>query len=424
MTLISPWTPPTGNTWTPLELYTRIQEQQALSFGQGDQNKFSTEDAVNWIGNKLFEILGLVGQSYLTGDIRMSFWPNPTEGWILLDGRTIGSAGSGSQLTGVVYQDLYNVLWAYTTNADLLTSSGGPTTKGASAIADWSANKRLILPDARGRVIVGAGQGTGLANRLIMSRFGAEGGSLNHAHAVSITTSNSLFPYAPTGTVTVESTNLDYTPEGTVAVDNDNLEYTPTGSITIDSAQIDYTPTGTVTVESTNLDYTPEGTVSVSLINGAVSGTGTANVSGATCTQVEVMPGGEASAIDCDAPLTVSISDIASGLTTNVTVDSASFTGDEDALQHNHIASFQGQLADLLHTHTGSFTGNSAVLTHNHIATFTGTEDPLTHNHTASFMGDVQDFTHNHSVTGNTATENLSYSAVQPSLAAYTYIKL
>jgi len=396
MAIIAPWTPPVGNTWTPLELYTRVMQGQALTFGEGDQNKTSAEDAINWIGNKIFEILGQIGASHVTGDLRMSFSSTVTQGWILLDGRSIGNATSGSDLTGTTYQDLYNVLWTYATNSDLLTSAGAATTKGASAVADWGANKRLILPDARSRVVVGAGQGSGLTNRVIMSRFGAEGGSLDHNHSVSIASSNSLTTYIPDGTITVAEATLSATPTGSVSVD------TYTGNIT---------PTGSVSVANASPEVTPTGTVAVTLTNSAMSTTGSPDIAvdGASCVDVQAGLPGEESVIECSSPLTVDLTQIASQLNSNVSVSAATFTGNTLTITHNH---------------TATFTGTAVSIAHNHTATFTGVQENLNHDHTATFTGTPVDLTHNHTITGNTGTATLSYSSVQPSLAAYIYIKL
>lgn len=395
MPIIPPWTPPTGNSWTALELYTRISQAAPLTFGEGDQNKVSVEDAVNWIGNKIFEILNQINSGYSTGDIKVSFYPTAQQGWILLDGRTIGSAGSGSVLTGVTYQPLFDILWTYALNSDLQNSAGSSTTKGASAAADWAANKRLILPDARGRVLVGAGQGTGLTNRLIMSRFGAEGGSVNHFHTINSTSGSALGSYTPSGAITINSTSISYTPQG---------------NVTVDAYSGNVNPTGTITINQANLTPTPTGTVTVNITNGAVAGTGVEYVDGASC--LPARDGGThptEQVIDCASNLSVDISEIANNLTTNVTVDAATFTGD---------------VMNLDHTHTGSFTGTPVSINHGHSASFSGTLANLSHAHTGSFLGNSVDLTHSHNISANTDIIPIPYSSMQPSLASYIYIKL
>lgn len=68
-------------------------------------------------------------------------------------GQTIGSPASGatSRAHADVYP-LYEILWNNWSNAVLAiqTSAGVASARGASAVADWNAGKRLPLPEARG----------------------------------------------------------------------------------------------------------------------------------------------------------------------------------------------------------------------------------------------------------------------------------
>lgn len=91
--------------------------------------------------------------------------------WLPVQGQSIGSPSSGASVADNKLLRLYTALWSVTS----LTVNGG---RGASSAADWSANKSLLLPDARGRSLVVAGQGSGLANRSIGSLFGAESQAL------------------------------------------------------------------------------------------------------------------------------------------------------------------------------------------------------------------------------------------------------
>lgn len=67
-------------------------------------------------------------------------------GWVLLDGQTLTNA-----------ETIYPELW-----------SVAPTA--------WRSGSNLVLPDLRGRVTLGAGQGSGLSNRPL----GADGGAETH----------------------------------------------------------------------------------------------------------------------------------------------------------------------------------------------------------------------------------------------------
>lgn len=93
--------------------------------------------------------------------------------------RTIGSASSGAAIAAAWTQTLYSHIWANYDNTacPILTSGGSGTTRGASASADFSANKRLTVPDYRGRVILGAGTGGG---SLTARAKGTQGGAETH----------------------------------------------------------------------------------------------------------------------------------------------------------------------------------------------------------------------------------------------------
>ena len=87
-----------------------------------------------------------------TGAVADFLMATPPAGWLELNGSTIGSASSGATTTGAGVQSLFNVLWALSASASpILTSGGSASTRGASNSADWVANKRLTLPDLRGR---------------------------------------------------------------------------------------------------------------------------------------------------------------------------------------------------------------------------------------------------------------------------------
>lgn len=71
-------------------------------------------------------------------------------GWIFLNGSTIGSSSSGAARANSDTQSLYILLWNSFTNANAPVSGG----RGATAAADFAANKTLTVPDSRGKVIV------------------------------------------------------------------------------------------------------------------------------------------------------------------------------------------------------------------------------------------------------------------------------
>lgn len=85
-----------------------------------------------------------------TGDMVLRYGTGLRSGFVRANGRTVGSSTSGaSERANADVQGLYEHLWGADT---ALVVSGG---RGASAAADWAANKPLALPDFRGRTPIG-----------------------------------------------------------------------------------------------------------------------------------------------------------------------------------------------------------------------------------------------------------------------------
>ncbi len=85
-----------------------------------------------------------------TGDMKHRYGTGFISGWVRANGRTIGSALSGaSERSAADCLALYEHLWA--ANPSLVVLGG----RGASASADWLANKPITLPDLRGRALIG-----------------------------------------------------------------------------------------------------------------------------------------------------------------------------------------------------------------------------------------------------------------------------
>lgn len=135
--------------------------------------------------------------AFVTGD--MIVWESNvlrTGGWVWSNGTTIGSAGSGA--TGRANADtqpLFTLIWSSFPNTvrPIQNSDGSTGTRGASAAADFAANKRLPVADIRGNVIAGADNmgGAPAAGRLTMAQaqgvngsvLGSMGGEQGHALA-------------------------------------------------------------------------------------------------------------------------------------------------------------------------------------------------------------------------------------------------
>lgn len=179
-----------------------------------------------------------------TGDMKTAYGTSILTGWVRANGRTIGSATSGAtERANADCQALFVYLWGADAN---LAVSGG---RGASAAADWAANKTLQLPDLRGRIIAGLDDmGNSAAGRLTSGFFasptalGGSGGSQSQ----TLVTSN-LPPYTPAGTATFAGATV-----GSVI---DNLAGSSTGGgvfpFNYVASQSSYAPSGVVTFTGT-----------------------------------------------------------------------------------------------------------------------------------------------------------------------------
>lgn len=86
-------------------------------------------------------------------------------GWLKANGGTIGNAASGGTLrANADTSTLFTALWTDFPNTVLAIqdSTGAASTRGASAAADFAANKRLPVHDLRGEFIRGFDDGRGI----------------------------------------------------------------------------------------------------------------------------------------------------------------------------------------------------------------------------------------------------------------------
>lgn len=107
--------------------------------------------------------LGIASKQYAdalgftTGDVKLTLKTTADTGYVLMNDGTIGSATSGATTrANADTQSLYTLLW---TN---IVDQWAPVTggRGASAAADFAANKPMRLPKTLGRALAGYGTGT------------------------------------------------------------------------------------------------------------------------------------------------------------------------------------------------------------------------------------------------------------------------
>lgn len=150
-----------------------------------------------------------------TGSVMMFGITVAPTGWVRLNGSTIGSATSGGlERANADCEDLFTLLWTYYSNSVCAVSTG----RGASAAADWAANKTITVPDMRGRAPFGL-NGMGAASTLRLGSVltnsntnGSSGGTETHTLTSSelpANIPNSAVTTTTTTTVANESLGLD-----------------------------------------------------------------------------------------------------------------------------------------------------------------------------------------------------------------------
>lgn len=109
-----------------------------------------------------------IAQNVRTGSAMLGFGAAPL-GWVACD-TSIGNVGSGATRPNKDTFFLYKTIW------DAVSDSFAPvaTGRGASAIADFLANKAMTLPRTLGRALAAAGHGTGLTSRALGEWLGSE----------------------------------------------------------------------------------------------------------------------------------------------------------------------------------------------------------------------------------------------------------
>lgn len=118
-----------------------------------------------------YDMIDSIDQTPRTGDIRVSYWSSAPLGWLPMNDGTIGNTGSGGTLAaGAFTFQLYKTLW------DAVSDTYAPVTggRGATAQADFIANKAIQLPLSLGRALAAAGNGAGLSSRALGQNAGTE----------------------------------------------------------------------------------------------------------------------------------------------------------------------------------------------------------------------------------------------------------
>ncbi|RVG01623.1 hypothetical protein CN172_04330 [Sinorhizobium meliloti] len=140
---------------------------------------------------------GLVPPGAVQGFMRTSA---PT-GWVKANGGTIGSSSSGATTRAAADTEaLFTVFWESFSNTILpiQNSAGAASTRGASAAADFVANKRLPVFDFRTRYVRGADDGLGFDATITVGATQADI-IKNHIHTGTTASSGAHTHSVPTG---------------------------------------------------------------------------------------------------------------------------------------------------------------------------------------------------------------------------------
>jgi microcystin-dependent protein len=240
-------------------------------------NYYSTDNveaALQQLGPLLTQIATALAGSTPTG-ARIGYTGlTAPAGWVLADGLTIGNVASGAtERANADTSNLYTLLWNSYANAQLAIqdSTGTATTRGASASNDFAANKRLSLPDYRGRTEVGLDNlGGTAANRITSGGSGIAGTTMGAAGGTETVTLTST--QIPSHTHTATVTDPGHTHTFTGIAHSHSLNFTiAAGSATASGSGIGGNgTTGSTTAGGTN----SSNTTGISVANANTGGGG------------------------------------------------------------------------------------------------------------------------------------------------------
>lgn len=115
------------------------------------------------------------GSGFTTGDAKLTYKATADPGWIFANDGSIGNASSNSTTrANADTVDLFTLFYNNITALPVQDNTGTTVSRGASAAADYAANRRLVIPKALGRSIAIAGSGSGLTSRALGTIAGAE----------------------------------------------------------------------------------------------------------------------------------------------------------------------------------------------------------------------------------------------------------
>lgn len=142
-----------------------------------------------------YDMIDSIDQTPRCGDVKATYWSSAPLGWLPMNDGTIGNTGSGATLAAGQWTfQLYKTLW------DAVSNTYAPVTggRGATAQADFIANKALQLPLSLGRSIAATGMGAVLGQNAGANSASITLGAANlppHSHTYTFTTVGAGFGF-------------------------------------------------------------------------------------------------------------------------------------------------------------------------------------------------------------------------------------
>lgn len=166
-----------------------------------------------------------------TGDVILTIATTAPTGWVMMDDGTIGSAASAAtNRANADTETLFTLLWNNVSDTYAPVSSG----RGASAAADFAANKTIKLLTVLGRALGVAGAGSGLTSRALGENLGAEDVTLtsaesglpSHTHTGTVGTSSGVVSASGGTTIPIGATSIGSVTAADAAAAHNNMQPT------------------------------------------------------------------------------------------------------------------------------------------------------------------------------------------------------
>lgn len=205
-----------------------------------------------------------------TGDVKSRLTSEFLTGWVKANAQTVGNATSGAtQRANADTQSLFVYLWTNCPDAHCPVPGG----RGASGLADFSANKQITLPDLRGRICSMVGlddMGNSAAGRVLAQNVTSGGGDAPTTPNATVGENNHTLTQAqlPVALGTATSTVTD---PGHTHVENGNVGGSGADHVTTGS-----NASGPTVSQNSTQSSTTGITVATTITNG--SGGGSHNV--------------------------------------------------------------------------------------------------------------------------------------------------